>query len=423
MELALVHGEGLLVPERMIVAPSVGVFRACSATTSRGSARRRGADCRCDRRAREPRPPSAARSAAASPACSPTTANAASGRARRLVASRIAVRACISGWGTAVPEKLVTNAELEARVDTTDEWIVERTGIRERRSRGARPRPPHRSRSTPAPPRSSTPGSRPTRSTCSSSPPPRPEQPIPHTGAFVGEGLGLRCGSFDLSAGCAGFVYMLVVGSSLLATGNLDHVLDRRLRDAQPRRRPRRPGDVHPLRRRRRRCRAQPLTRRRARRPRLGPRAATARPPACSRSRAGGSRLPATPETIAAGEQYLKMQGQEVFRRAVRVVVDSARTTLDRAGVAPADVDWFVPHQANIRIIESAASRLGIARRPDDREHRPLRQHVGGVDPARARRSGRRRTAARRRPRAHVGLRRRHDLGQRARPLGKAWST
>src|SRR5207244_11098762 len=52
-----------------------------------------------------------------------------------------------------------------------------------------------------------------------------PEQPIPHTGAFVGEGLGLRCGSFDLGAGCAGFVYMLVVGSSLLATGNLDHVL------------------------------------------------------------------------------------------------------------------------------------------------------------------------------------------------------
>ena len=77
--------------------------------------------------------------------------------------------------------------------------------------------------------------------------------------------------------------------------------------------------------------------------------------------RAGGSRMPATAETIAAGEQYLKMQGQEVFRRAVRVVVESARTTLDRAGVAASDVAWFVPHQANIRIIESASSRLGIA--------------------------------------------------------------
>src|SRR5581483_1643645 len=52
-----------------------------------------------------------------------------------------------------------------------------------------------------------------------------PEQPIPHTGAFVGEGLGLRCGSFDLAAGCAGFVYELVTGASLLASGGLGHVL------------------------------------------------------------------------------------------------------------------------------------------------------------------------------------------------------
>jgi 3-oxoacyl-(acyl-carrier-protein) synthase III len=134
------------------------------------------------------------------------------------------MRACVGGWGTAVPEKLVTNAEMEQRVDTTDAWIVERTGIRERHVAAA------------------------TDTTASIAidagtaaikhagiPPDAidllivatasPEQPIPHTGAFVGEGLGLRCGSFDLGAGCAGFVYMLVVGSSLLATGNLDHVL------------------------------------------------------------------------------------------------------------------------------------------------------------------------------------------------------
>jgi 3-oxoacyl-[acyl-carrier-protein] synthase-3 len=74
--------------------------------------------------------------------------------------------------------------------------------------------------------------------------------------------------------------------------------------------------------------------------------------------RAGGSRMPSTPETIAAGEQYLRMQGQEVFRRAVRAVVDSARATLARAGTQPEDVAWFVPHQANARIIEAAANRL-----------------------------------------------------------------
>jgi 3-oxoacyl-[acyl-carrier-protein] synthase-3 len=75
---------------------------------------------------------------------------------------------------------------------------------------------------------------------------------------------------------------------------------------------------------------------------------------------AGGSRLPATPDTIDEGLQYIKMQGQEVFRRAVRAVVDSAALALDRAGVTADDIDWFIPHQANLRIIEAAASRLAI---------------------------------------------------------------
>jgi 3-oxoacyl-[acyl-carrier-protein] synthase-3 len=72
--------------------------------------------------------------------------------------------------------------------------------------------------------------------------------------------------------------------------------------------------------------------------------------------------MPATPDTIDEGLQYIKMQGQEVFRRAVRTVVESAGNTLERAGLTPADVDWFIPHQANARIIEAASSRLGVAR-------------------------------------------------------------
>jgi 3-oxoacyl-[acyl-carrier-protein] synthase-3 len=79
---------------------------------------------------------------------------------------------------------------------------------------------------------------------------------------------------------------------------------------------------------------------------------------------AGGSRMPATPDTIAEGLQFIKMQGQEVFRRAVRAVVDSAKATLTRADVQPEEVAWFVPHQANARIIEAASQRLGI---PADR--------------------------------------------------------
>ena len=269
------------------------------------------------------------------------------------------MRACVGGWGTAVPEKLVTNAEMEQRVDTTDAWIVERTGIRER----------HVAATTDT--TASLAIDAGTAAIKNAGIPPdavdllivataSPEQPIPHTGAFVGEGLGLRCGSFDLGAGCAGFVYMLVVGSSLLATGNLDHVLIvgaeilSRIIDPDDRATSILFGDG---------AAAAVLSRS----PDDGP-GVLAWDLGCDGSaaglleiRAGGSRMPATAETIAAGEQYLKMQGREVFRRAVRVVVESARTTLDRAGVAASDVAWFVPHQANIRIIESASSRLGIA--------------------------------------------------------------
>ena len=269
------------------------------------------------------------------------------------------MRACVGGWGTAVPEKVVTNAEMEQRVDTTDAWIVERTGIRERHVAAAT--------DTTA----SLAIDAGTAAIKNAGIPPdaidllivataSPEQPVPHTGAFVGEGLGLRCGSFDLGAGCAGFVYMLVVGSSLLATGNLDHVLIvgaeilSRIIDPDDRATSILFGDG---------AAAAVLSRS----PDDGP-GVLAWDLGCDGSaaglleiRAGGSRMPATAQTIAAGEQYLKMQGQEVFRRAVRVVVESARTTLDRAGVAASDVAWFVPHQANIRIIESASSRLGIA--------------------------------------------------------------
>jgi 3-oxoacyl-[acyl-carrier-protein] synthase III len=268
------------------------------------------------------------------------------------------VRACVDGWGTAVPEKLLTNADLEQRVDTTDAWIVERTGIRERHI--AAPDDTTASLAIDAGTAAIkhagiTPDAIDLLIVATAT----PEQPIPHTGAFVGEGLGLRCGSFDLGAGCAGFVYMLVVGSSLLTTGNLDHVLIvgaetlSRIIDHDDRATCILFGDGGA---------AAVLSRS----PDDGP-GVLAWDLGCDGSaaglleiRAGGSRMPPTPETIAAGEQYLKMQGQEVFRRAVRAVVDSALTTLDRAGVKPSDVAWFVPHQANIRIIESAANRLGF---------------------------------------------------------------
>ena len=74
---------------------------------------------------------------------------------------------------------------------------------------------------------------------------------------------------------------------------------------------------------------------------------------------AGGSRQPTTAETVAAGAHWMQMDGPEVFRRAVRVVVESSNAALARAGLTTADVDWFVPHQANARIVTAAANRLG----------------------------------------------------------------
>jgi 3-oxoacyl-[acyl-carrier-protein] synthase III len=268
------------------------------------------------------------------------------------------MRACIAGWGTALPEGRLTNADLERRVDTSDQWIVERTGIRERRIAA-----PDETTATLAIAAGAaaiksakiTPVDVDLLIVATAT----PEQPIPHTGAFVGDGLGLRCGSFDLGAGCAGFVYELVTGGSLLTTGGLGHVLVvgsetlSRIIDPADRTTCVLFGDG-----------AAALVLEAG--PDDGP-GLLAFDLGCDGSlagllqvKAGGSRRPTTAETLAEGLQFLQMQGPEVFRRAVRVVVESASATLTRAGVASSEVDWFVPHQANARIIDAAANRLGI---------------------------------------------------------------
>lgn len=267
------------------------------------------------------------------------------------------MRASVAGWGTALPEQRLTNAELERRVDTSDQWIVERTGIRERRVAGTGDSTATLAIAAGAAAIKQA-GITPLDIDLLIIATATPEQPIPHTGAFVGEGLGLRCGSFDLGAGCAGFVYELVTGSALVA-GGLGHVLVvgaetlSRIIDPTDRATCILFGDA-----------AAALVLEAG--PGDGP-GLLAFDLGCDGSLAGllqvpagGSRLPTTAATLAQGLQYLQMQGPEVFRRAVRTVVESANTTLERAGVASSDVDWFIPHQANARIIDAAASRLGI---------------------------------------------------------------
>jgi 3-oxoacyl-[acyl-carrier-protein] synthase-3 len=271
-------------------------------------------------------------------------------------ARRVTAAASIVGWGTTVPDARVTNADLEARLDTNDAWIVERTGIRERRIAG--PGETTASLAVDAAAQAiKRAGLVPSDIDLMIVATATPEQPIPHTGAFVGEMLGLNCGSFDLNAACAGFVYELVVGSSMVQMGYKRVLLVgsetlSRITDPEDRTTAVLFGD--------------------------GAGAAVLAPTAqmpgvlawdlgCDGSAAGilevpagGSRLPSSPQTVADRGHYLKMSGQEVFRRAVRAVVDSASATLARADVEASQVDWFVPHQANGRIIDAAGHRLGF---------------------------------------------------------------
>ena len=268
------------------------------------------------------------------------------------------MRAAIAGWGAALPERRLTNAELEQRVDTSDQWIVERTGIRERRIAGDGETTASLAIEAGAAAikhAGLTPDSIELLIVATAT----TEQLIPHTGAFVSDGLGLRCGSFDLNAGCAGFVYEIVVGASMLTAGNLDHVLVigsetlSRVTDPNDRGTCILFGDG---------AAAMVLSAS----PDDGPGLITW-DLGCDGSAtgllevpAGGSRRPASAETVANGEHYLKMAGPEVFRRAVRIVVESATIALRRSGMTIDEVTWFAPHQANVRIIESAAGRLGI---------------------------------------------------------------
>ena len=304
------------------------------------------------------------------------------------------MRACLAGWGTAVPEQRLTNAELETRVDTTDEWIVERTGIRERRV--ATPDETTASLAVEASAAAiKHAGLTPDAidllivATCT------PEQPLPHTGAFVGDKLGMQCGSFDLTAACAGFLYGLVVGSSMIQAGGVEHVLVvgsevlTRIIDPYDRgtcilfgdgagriRASRSPDDGPGL-------LSWELGLRR-----LGS--------GLLEIPSGGSRRPTTPETVANREHFMRMNGPEVFRQRGphrrRLGEDRDRA----AGVDVDDIDWFVPAPG-----ERPYHRVGghPARHPagaHPREHRPLRQHERGVDPAHARGGGRRRPPHRR---------------------------
>lgn len=244
----------------------------------------------------------------------------------------------IAGIGTALPERRMLNKEFESRFDTSDAWIVQRTGIRERRVGGDTAGLATEALSAALVDAGLQPADIDGLIVATST----PSHQIPATAATIQQRLGMVCGGFDLNAACAGFVYGLISGCQLV-TGGARHVAvigaDTLTQMTDPNDR----GTAFLF----------------------GDGAAAV---ILSASGAGpglaswdaGTDPGALRSLYAEHNEFLKMDGQEVFRRAVRAVVTSCKAALGRAGVEPGDVKLFVPHQANLRIIEAAASRLGI---------------------------------------------------------------
>lgn len=261
--------------------------------------------------------------------------------------------AAIAGWGAYVPPGVVTNDDLAATLDTTDEWITIRTGIRERRV--AEPADTTAAMAVAAAAAAMKdadlgPADVDLLIVATTT----PDQAMPATAAFVGDGLGLSCGAFDLGAVCAGFAYAVVVGASMIAAGGVDTVVVvgsdamSRITDPADRSTAILFGDGAGA------VVLQATTETAA------ASSSTGRAPGLLAWDLGCDGAAAPLLEIGPGARYIAMQGNEVFRRAVRAVVDSATVALTKAGITAADVDVFVPHQANVRIIEAAADRLAI---------------------------------------------------------------
>jgi 3-oxoacyl-[acyl-carrier-protein] synthase-3 len=248
----------------------------------------------------------------------------------------------ITGWGTALPDKVVTNTDLEAMLDTSDEWIVERSGIRERRIGGTTSTLAVSSGQTAMDKARVAPADIDLLILCTTT----PDQQVPATSAVVQHELGLDCGAFDVNAACSGFVYGLVTANQFVASGSVEHVLVigsetlSRIVDWDDRSTAVLFAD-----------------------------GAGAVVVSATDDGGEGSHLLAWDlgcdgsargilDADIAG--YIHMEGREVFRRAVRVMIDSGRRTMQQAGVSADDIALVVPHQANIRIIESANAKLGL---------------------------------------------------------------
>lgn len=246
--------------------------------------------------------------------------------------------AVITGWGIALPERVITNDDLAKTMDTSDQWIRERTGIERRHIGGSTASLSIDSGRLAM----SMAGIDPSEIDALILATTTPDRTVPATSARVQHQLGIRCGAFDINAACSGFVYGLVTAHGLIAMGARNVLLIgtdtlSRITDWTDRNTAILFAD--------------------------GSGAAV-----LSAVDGPGQLLAWDLDADGSAEELLYaeiggnlvMDGKEVFRKAVRVMVDSAQKSMAIAGVTANDIALVVPHQANIRIIRAACDRLGV---------------------------------------------------------------
>jgi 3-oxoacyl-[acyl-carrier-protein] synthase III len=264
--------------------------------------------------------------------------------------------AAIIGTGSFLPDTILSNDDLERMVDTSDEWIYSRTGIKERRL--ADPADATSDLAVRAGERALA---------CAGVSADEvdllivgtstPDHMIPSAASIVQDKLGLSCGAFDVNAVCTGFIYALYSGVTAIESGRAETVLvigaDALTRhvDFTDRGTCILFGDG-----------AGAVVLRAAEEPGVldivlgsdGSGKELLYVPA------GGSAAPCTEERVANREQFIQMNGSEVFKFAVRVIPKATTQVLERSGYTVGDLTWLVPHQANKRILDTVEERLGI---------------------------------------------------------------
>jgi len=264
----------------------------------------------------------------------------------------------IAGTGSYIPEKVLTNADLEKMVDTSDEWISTRTGIKERRIADKNQAASDLAYEA----------SKKAIEAAQIEPEEldmiivatiTPDMIFPATACILQKRLGVEgIVAFDLEAACSGFLYGISIGSQFIATGmyntilvvaaeTLSKIIDWKDRntcvifaDGAG------AGILRPS-----------IDDSQIISSYLGADGSGANLVGVP---AGGSRLPASLETIKNRQHYMKMKGNELFKRAVKVMVQAIDISLERGGLTYKDVDFFIPHQANIRIINAVTKRIGL---------------------------------------------------------------